>query len=300
VLRPETCQGIFVNMPAVQRAQRLRLPFGLAQVGRAYRNELNPGDFLFRTREFEQMELEYFTDPDDPESPALAHVDAFADEALSWLTECGIRAERLRKVEVARDDLAHYASRCIDIEYEYPFGWREIAGIAHRGSHDIERHAAASGTAMDIEDLAVPGRRVTPVVTEPSFGLDRVVLALLCEAMESRHTTEDRFVLGLHPDLAPVRVAVLPLRKALHGAAARDLRTVLLRAGLDADYDEAGSVGRRYRRQDELGTPFVVTVDDTTLADGTVTVRERDSMDQRRVRTEDVAAQVAPSLFMRV
>ena len=279
-LRPETAQGIFINFKNVAQLARRKPPFGIAQVGKSFRNEITPGNFIFRTLEFEQMEMEFFVPPDEAEQ----WYRYWIDERFAWYTRYGIRPENLRVRPHDQDELSHYSTGTSDIEYLYPIGWSELEGVANRGRFDLTAHTEASGTKLEWVDSAT-GERYTPAVIEPAAGLNRSMLAFLCDAYDEEVVGErERTVLRLHPEIAPVKVAVLPLvprdaemasrARALHG----ELRRVML-----AEHDDNGQIGRRYRRQDEIGTPFAVTVDEQTLADDTVTVRDRDSLAQERV-----------------
>ncbi|HXG50533.1 MAG TPA: glycine--tRNA ligase [candidate division Zixibacteria bacterium] len=285
-LRPETAQGIFVNFENVLQAMRLKLPFGVAQIGKAFRNEITPGNFTFRTREFEQMEIEFFVLPGTDE----AWHQHWIDERFAWYPRYGIRRENLRLREHAPDELAHYAKRTADIEYLFPMGWSELEGIANRTDFDLRQHALHSGRALEYFDEETK-RKIVPYVIEPSAGADRAALAFLIDAYREEEVKgEKRVVLGFHPELAPIKVAVLPLLKKNNRIVetARKLAADLRRRW-HAVYDDTASIGRLYRRQDEVGTPFCVTVDVQTVgderspADDRVTVRERDSMQQVRV-----------------
>jgi len=278
-LRPETAQGMFVNFKNVVETARLKLPFGIAQTGRSFRNEITPGNFLFRTREFEQMELEFFVRPGDDDR----WFDHWREERMRWYVELGIRAENLRERPHGADELAHYAKGCVDIEYRFPFGWSELEGIANRTDFDLKRHAEFSGRDLSYFDEE-KRERFLPFVIEPAAGVDRSLLAFLVDAFDEEVVEgEARIVLRLHPRLAPYKAAVYPLlRKEGQPERARSIYDAL-RRHFAADYDQAGSIGRRYRRQDEVGTPFGITVDHETMRDGTVTLRERDSMRQVRL-----------------
>jgi glycyl-tRNA synthetase len=278
-LRPETAQGIFVNFQNVLNTTRKRLPFGIAQMGKAFRNEITTGNFIFRSREFEQMEIEYFIRPGTDDQ----WFDYWVEERLKWYTGLGIRKDNLRVRPHRADELAHYATRCSDIEYLFPMGWAELEGIANRGDFDLKQHAQHSGRSLDYYDDATE-EHYLPHIIEPSAGVDRSALAFLVDAYaEEPDKDETRVVLKLHRDLAPIKVAVLPLsRKESLAAFARDVYATL-RPHLAASYDDTQSIGRRYRRQDEIGTPFCVTVDFQSLEDNRVTIRERDTMAQIRV-----------------
>jgi glycyl-tRNA synthetase len=294
-LRPETAQGIFVNFDNVLQAMRLKLPFGIAQVGKAFRNEITPGNFIFRTREFEQMEIEYFVNPleriDGRPADEVWH-ERWLDTRLAWYQHYGIRADHLRLREHEKSELAHYAKRTADIEYRFPIGWSELEGIANRTDYDLRQHGEASGKSLTYFDEERK-THVTPYVIEPSAGADRSVLAFLADAYQEEEVRgEKRVLLRLHRDLAPIKIAVLPLLKKREEivALARDLRDRLARRWVTV-YDDTAAIGRLYRRQDEVGTPYCVTVDVQTVGDpakgesgdGGVTIRERDSMEQIRV-----------------
>ena len=278
-LRPETAQGIFVNFKNYLQFSRKKPPFGIAQIGKSFRNEITPGNFVFRTREFEQMEMEYFVPPDE----APTWFEHWLEQRMSWYTGLGLRPDHLRLRAHAEDELSHYSSATSDVEYLFPIGWSELEGVANRGDFDLSRHAEFSGQKLEYVDTA-SGERYVPHVIEPAAGADRAALAFLVDAYDEEDVGgEPRTVLRLHPRLAPVKVAVLPLVKkdGQPEVAAQIHRE--LRARMSAEYDEGGAIGRRYRRQDEIGTPFGVTVDHQTLEDRTVTVRERDSLEQERV-----------------
>ncbi|MFC1989250.1 glycine--tRNA ligase [Chloroflexota bacterium] len=278
-LRPETAQGIFVNFQNVLNTTRKRLPFGIAQIGKSFRNEITTGNFIFRSREFEQMEIEFFVKPGTDEE----WFNYWLEERLNWYVKLGIKRENLRLREHAKGELAHYARACFDINYLFPMGWSELEGIANRGDFDLTQHAKFSGKELSYFDDETK-EHITPYVIEPSAGVDRPLLAFLCDAYDEEQDKEGvRVVLRLHPALAPYKAAVLPLsRREQLVSAARDVYTDLRRLWM-VSYDDAQSVGRRYRRQDEIGTPFCVTVDFQSLEDNQVTIRERDSMNQIRV-----------------
>ncbi|MBI2708709.1 MAG: glycine--tRNA ligase [Actinobacteria bacterium] len=283
-LRPETAQGIFVNFSNVVNTTRKKPPFGIAQIGKSFRNEITPGNFVFRTREFEQMEMEYFVPPD--EGPRW--YDYWCGERFQWYVDLGMPAERLRLRAHEPDELSHYSSGTSDIEFLFPWGWDELEGIAQRTDFDLRRHAEHSGERLDWFDQA-SGERYLPHVVEPAAGATRTMMAFLMAAYDEEEVRgETRVVLHLHPRLAPFKVAVLPLSKKPElTEPARALASGLRRAFM-CDYDETQAIGRRYRRQDELGTPFCVTFDFESVDDGRVTVRERDSMDQDRVAIDEV------------
>ena len=296
-LRPETAQGIFVNFANIQRTTRRKLPFGVCQVGKAFRNEITPGNFTFRTREFEQMECEFFCKP----GTDLEWFAYWKDYCKNWLLSLGIRQENLRLRDHDPAELAFYSRATTDIEYAFPFTeWGELWGIADRTDYDLGRHQEASGKSLEYFDPET-NEHYIPYVIEPSLGADRVALAFLCEAYDEEIVDEakndKRVVLRLHPALAPYKAAVLPLSKKL-GEAARPIWQELAKYFM-VDYDEAGSIGKRYRRQDEIGTPFCITLDfqtvgdDTTPADHCVTIRERDSMEQVRIPMSEVKNYIA-------
>jgi len=281
-MRPETAQGIFVNFLNVLNSSRQKVPFGIAQVGKSFRNEITPGNFLFRTREFEQMEMEFFVKPGDDER----WFQYWLDERFNWYVNLGIKRERLRLRPHATDELAHYAKGCADVEYEFPFGWSELEGIANRTDFDLKQHAEYSGKDISYFDEESKERFV-PYVIEPAAGADRATLAFLVDAYdEDEAEGETRAVLRFHPRIAPVKVAVLPLlRKDGQPEKAKQVLDILKEQWV-VQYDQAGSIGRRYRRQDEIGTPFGITIDHQTMQDDTVTLRDRDSMQQERIPIE--------------
>jgi len=283
-LRPETAQGIFVNFKNVLQFSRKKPPFGIAQIGKSFRNEITPGNFIFRTREFEQMELEYFVPPDEADT----WFDYWCDARMRWYTDLGIRTDHLRLRPHGADELSHYSRATSDIEYLFPIDWQELEGIANRGDFDLRQHAEFSGEKLEYFDQAT-GERYVPHVIEPSAGADRATLAFLVDAYDEEEVEgETRTLLRLHPQLAPVKVAVLPLvRKDGQPEVAREVYAAV-RERVPAEYDEGGSIGRRYRRQDEIGTPFAVTIDHQTLEDRTVTVRDRDSLGQERIAIDEL------------
>ena len=284
-LRPETAQGIFVNFKNVQTASRKKPPFGIAQIGKSFRNEITPGNFTFRTREFEQMEIEYFCPPDE----AAEWHKRWIEDRYSWYLELGMKADNLRRRPHGSDELAHYAAGCEDFEYRFPFGWSELEGIANRTDFDLKQHQNLSGKDLSFFDEESKQAYI-PYVIEPSAGADRATLAFLVDsyAEETDPKGETRVVLRLHPMLAPYKIAVLPLsKKAELTGPARQLHAFLAQYW-SVDYDETQSIGKRYRRQDEVGTPFCVTLDFDSLEDRSVTIRERDSMEQVRLKLEDV------------
>jgi len=283
-LRPETAQGMFVNFENVVTTSRKRLPLGIAQIGKSFRNEITPGNFIFRTREFEHMELEYFVKPGTDE----AWFDYWVKERFDWYIKLGIREENLRLRQHSKEELAHYAKDCYDIEYLFPMGWSELEGIANRGNYDLTQHAKYSGKDLSYYD-GESGERYVPYVIEPSAGSDRSVLAFLIDAYHEEVVEgETRVVLRLHPSLAPMKVAVLPLsRNEKLTPLAKEVYKQLCPSFM-AYYDDSQSIGRRYRRQDEIGTPFCVTIDFQSLEDHQVTIRERDSLAQIRVPIEEL------------
>ncbi len=278
-LRPETAQGIFVNFVNVQTTTRKKLPFGIAQIGKSFRNEITPGNFIFRTREFEQMEIEYFVKPGTDQQ----WFEHWLEQRFNWYVKLGIRKENLRLRPHAKDELAHYARGCSDVEYLFPIGWSELEGIANRGDYDLKQHSKYSGKELDYFDEET-GQHVTPYVIEPSGGVDRATLAFLIDAYaEEPDKDEIRVVLHFHPDLAPVKIAILPLSRNEKLKPLSQEIYSRIRRGWSTQFDDAQSIGRRYRRQDEIGTPFCVTIDFQSLEDKQVTIRERDSMRQIRV-----------------
>jgi glycyl-tRNA synthetase len=291
-LRPETAQGMFVDFATVQQTSRKKIPFGIAQIGKSFRNEITPGNFIFRTREFEQMELEFFVEPGTDE----AWHDYWIEQRLDWYVGLGIDRDHLRVREHDADELSHYAKRTVDIEYTFPFasgGWGELEGIANRTDYDLKAHEQASGEDLSYFDQEQE-RRFHPFVIEPAGGVDRTVLAFLLDAFRveeaptAKGGTEKRSYLALHPALAPIKVAVLPLsRNEQLVPAARQVFDAIKGSWM-CDYDDAGSIGRRYRRQDEVGTPLCVTVDFDSLSDRAVTVRVRDTMTQERIAIDDL------------
>jgi glycyl-tRNA synthetase len=283
-LRPETAQGIFVNFKNVMQFARKKLPMGIAQIGKSFRNEITPGNFIFRTREFEQMELEYFVPP----AQASAAYEEWKSARLSWYVELGIRPDHLTLREHDADELSHYSSGTADVEYWFPMGWSELEGIANRGDFDLTQHAEFSGEKMEYID-PVSNERYIPHVIEPSAGADRGTLAFMVDAYDEENVEgRERVLLRLHPRLAPVKVAVLPLvNKDGQPEKARALYEEL-RKGMQAEFDTGGSIGKRYRRQDEIGTPWGITIDHQSMEDDTVTLRDRDSLEQTRVAIADV------------
>ena len=279
-LRPETAQGIFVNFPAIQRTSRKKVPFGVCQVGKSFRNEITPGNFTFRTREFEQMECEFFCKP----GTDLEWFYYWKDFCKNWLLSLGMKEENMRLRDHRPEELSFYSKATTDIEYLFPFGWGELWGIADRTDYDLGRHQEHSGKDLSYFDQET-NTRYLPYVIEPSLGADRVALAFLCDAYDEEVVDEakkdTRVVLRLHPYLAPFKAAVLPLSKKL-GDKAREVYALLAKNFM-VDYDDAGSIGKRYRRQDEIGTPMCITYDFDSENDGCVTIRDRDTMAQERI-----------------
>jgi glycyl-tRNA synthetase len=281
-LRPETAQGIYVNYLNVLQGSRQKVPFGIAQIGKAFRNEITPGNFIFRTREFEQMEMQFFVKP----GADAEWFERWREIRMAWHHALGLNPAKLRWHEHGEGELAHYAKAAYDIEYEFPFGWNEIEGIHNRTDFDLQRHQAASGKKLDYFDQA-NNERFVPYIVETSAGADRVTLTTLVDAYREEQVEGDtRVVLGFHPSIAPIKVGIFPLVKkdGMPEFATRLYHD--LKPHVPAFYDDSGAVGRRYRRMDEAGTPFCVTVDGQTLEDGTVTVRHRDSMTQDRVAAD--------------
>ena len=282
-LRPETAQGIFVNFNNVVDAIHRKLPFGIAQTGKSFRNEITPGNFTFRTREFEQMEIEYFCRPED----APAKYEEWIAARHQWYIDLGIKKENLQLRAHAKDELAHYAAGCTDVEYKFPFGWSELEGIANRGDYDLKQHAQFSGKDLQYQD-PVTNEKFYPHVIEPSGGCDRGTLAFLVDAYHEEVVKDaTRVVMKFHPKLAPIKVAVLPLLKKNDGivALAKKIKSELQK-DIVCVYDDTAAIGKLYRRQDEVGTVFCVTVDVQSLEDSQVTVRHRDTMQQERVPVE--------------
>ena len=284
-LRLETAQGIFLDYKTTLQYSRKRPPFGIAQVGKSFRNEITPGNFVFRTLEFEQMEMEFFVPPDE----AQQWYEHWLGERMEWYVRLGIRPDHLRLRAHDADELSHYSSATSDIEYLYPIGWSELEGIANRGDFDLRQHQEHSGEKLEYVDPQTK-ERYLPHVIEPAAGLGRTILALLCDAYdEDEQGGEQRTVLRLHPKVAPIKVAVLPLlRKDGHPELAREIYEDL-RTRMSAEYDSGGHIGKRYRRQDEIGTPFAVTIDHQSVEDHTVTLRQRDSLQQDRIAIDELA-----------
>ena len=286
-LRPETAQGIFVNFKAVQRSSRKKVPFGIAQIGKSFRNEITPGNFTFRTREFEQMELEFFCKPGED----LEWFEYWRKYCINFLLSLGMKEENMRVRDHAAEELSFYSKATTDIEYLFPFGWGELWGIADRTDYDLKRHMEHSGQDLSYLD-PITNEKYVPYCIEPSLGADRVALAMLIEAYDEEELEggDVRNVLHLHPALAPFKAAVLPLSKKL---SEKSLEVYAkLAKHFPVEYDEAGSIGKRYRREDEIGTPFCITVDFDTLEDNTVTVRDRDTMEQIRLNVDELVSYI--------
>ena len=289
-LRPETAQGIFVNFFNVQSSMRRKLPFGIAQQGKAFRNEITPGNFIFRTREFEQMEMEYFVRP----GTEIEAYKEWVEARHQWYLKYGLKAESLRLRVHEEAELAHYSNATTDIEFKFPWGWGELEGIASRTDFDLKRHSEASNKDLTYFDEET-GEHITPYVVEPAVGVDRIMLTMLLDAYDEEPDKEGtRVVLRLHPEIAPIKVAILPLSKKLADEA-KKVHSVV-RGQMMSQYDDTGSIGKRYRRQDEIGTPLCVTVDFDTLNDHAVTIRERDSMEQVRVPVEELLSKLGEML----
>ncbi len=283
-LRPETAQGIFVDFLNVQRSMRLKVPFGIGQVGKSFRNEITPGNFIFRVREFEQMEMEFFCKPGEE----LKWHQYYKDYCYNFLLSLGIKKENLRLRDHSKEELSFYSNATTDIEYKFPFGFGELWGIASRTDYDLKRHQEVSGVSQTYLDPET-NEKYIPYVIEPSVGVDRMFLTILCDAYEEEmlDNNETREVLHLHPYLAPYKVAVLPLAKKYHSEKAHEVWKGLA-SKFSCSYDEAGSIGKRYRRCDAIGTPFAITIDDETINNNTVTVRDRDTMEQVVVKLDEL------------
>ena len=283
-LRPETAQGIFVDFLNVQRSMRLKVPFGIGQIGKSFRNEITPGNFIFRVREFEQMEMEFFCKPGEE----LKWHQYYKDYCYNFLLSLGVKAENLRLRDHSKEELSFYSNATTDIEYKFPFGFGELWGIASRTDYDLSRHQEVSGVSQAYLDPET-NEKYIPYVIEPSVGVDRMFLTILCDAydVEQLENNETREVLHLHPYLAPYKVAVVPLAKKYHSEKAHEVFKQLA-SSFSCSYDESGSIGKRYRRNDAIGTPFSVTVDDETINNNTVTVRDRDTMEQVVVKLDEL------------
>ncbi len=284
-LRPETAQGIFVNFQNVQATSRQKLPFGIAQIGKAFRNEITTGNFIFRTREFEQMEMEFFCKPDSTKE----WLKFWCDERMKWFESLGINKEKLRLRAHGDDELAHYSSACYDIEYKFDFGWSELEGIADRGTFDLDQHMGASNKKLTYFDQ-VNNEHLVPAVVEASAGVDRALLTILADAFTQEEVNgESRTVLKLSPKIAPIKASVFPLmNKNNMPEISQKIVDDIRNSGIASFYDAGGSIGKRYRRQDEAGTPFGITVDHDTLEDNTVTLRDRDTMEQERISIDKI------------
>lgn len=292
-LRPETAQSIFVNFKQVMTTSRAKIPFGIAQVGKAFRNEITPKQFLFRTREFEQMELEWFC----KEEEAPSYLNFWKQYHLDFCTSLGLDKKKLRFHRQSEQERAHYSKDCFDIEYDFPFGWKELAGIAHRGDYDLSMHIQKSGKDLAVFDDTTKSSYI-PNVVESSMGTDRLILALLSNAYtEDVVDNESRVVLKLHPSVAPIKAALLPLTKK-QSEECKAIFYTLKEAGISIDFDESGSIGKRYRRQDEIGTPFCFTYDFETENDNCVTVRDRDTTEQKRIPCDQILSYITNALTL--
>lgn len=292
-LRPETCQSIFTQFKNVQVTSRQKIPFGIAQIGKSFRNEITPRNFIFRSREFEQMEMEFFIKPD----PAIQNewYEYWRDTRFQWYQDLGVQKENLRLREHDKDELAHYASGCVDVEYQFPFGWSELEGIANRGNYDLSQHIKFSKKDLSYFDQGA-NEKYVPAVIETSAGCDRTLLTVLCDAFQKDEIGgEERTVLKFAPHIAPIKVGVLPLSKKLNESAQKLEKD--LRKHFRTDYDDAGSIGKRYRRQDEIGTPFCLTFDFDSLEDGKVTVRDRDTTNQERVAVDSLVGYLSERII---
>jgi glycyl-tRNA synthetase len=290
-MRPETAQGIFVNFKNVQRTMRKKLPFGIGQIGKSFRNEITPGNFILRTREFEQMEMEFFCKPDE----SLKWHDYWKQTCHQWLLGLGLKEESVRLRDHDEDELSHYSNATSDLEFKFPFGWGELWGIASRTDFDLKAHMTHSGEDMHYTDPET-NEKFVPYVIEPALGVDRVTLAFLADAYEEQQLEggDSRTVLHLHPALAPFKAAIFPLSKKLSEEATAVFAD--LAKHFNVDYDEAGSIGKRYRRHDEIGTPFCITYDFESAEDGAVTVRDRDTMEQTRVKIAELKSFIEEKL----
>ena len=292
-LRPETAQGIFVNFANIQRTTRRKIPFGVAQIGKSFRNEITPGNFIFRVREFEQMELEFFCKP----GTDLEWFDYWRTFCRDWLYSLGIKEENLRLRDHGKEELCFYSKATTDFEFLFPFGWGELWGIADRTDYDLTQHIKTSGKSLDYFDQTT-NERYVPYVIEPSLGVERLFLALITQAYDEEvvdaEKNDTRVVMRFHPAIAPFKAAVLPLSKKLSGEAEEVL--AILRKKFNVDFDDTGSIGKRYRRQDEIGTPFCITYDFESKEDGSVTVRDRDTMEQIRLPISELCAYIEKKL----
>ena len=292
-LRPETAQGIFVDFLNIQRSMRLKVPFGVGQVGKSFRNEITPGNFIFRVREFEQMELEFFCKP----GTELEWHKYYKDACINFLISLGIKEENLRLRDHSKEELSFYSNATTDIEYKFPFGWGELWGIASRTDYDLTQHQKVSGVSMSYLDPET-NEKYIPYVIEPSLGVERLVLTTLCNAYDEEVLEDEttREVMRFHPYLAPYKVAVLPLIKKYHAEKASEVYKMLSKY-FSTTYDEAGNIGKRYRRQDVIGTPFSITIDDNTLNNNTVTIRDRDTMEQITLPIDEVVSYIQEKVF---
>ena len=294
-LRPETCQSIFVDFKDICSSTRVKIPFGIAQVGKSFRNEVNPRNFIFRSREFEQMEIEFFCREEEEEH----WFERWQEDIWKWYLDIGLRQEKLRWFEHPKETLAHYSKRTVDVEYDYPFGWGELQGLANRGVYDLTQHSKHSGKDLSFFD-AEKNERYYPTVIEPSAGADRTTLAVLCDAYSEETVNDDtRVVMRLHPKLAPIKAAVLPLVKKDGLAEIAEGLEKKLRPLFTTYYDHAGAIGRLYRSMDEVGTPCCICVDHQTKEDETVTVRDRDTMEQVRVPVAELGAYILKRVSIR-
>ena len=284
-LRPETAQGMFVNFNNVQRSMRLKIPFGIGQTGKSFRNEITPGNFTFRTREFEQMELEFFCKP----GTDLEWFGYYKNFCMDWLKDLGINKESLRFRDHSKEELSFYSIATSDIEYLYPQGWDELWGIADRTDYDLRTHSEHSGVDMSYIDPTT-NEKYIPYCVEPALGLDRVILAFLCAAYKKEllEDNEEREVLAIHPFLAPIKAVILPLIKKIHSEYALEIYAHLCKE-FNCSYDDTGSIGKRYRRSDAIGTPYAITIDDDSLENKTVTIRDRDTMQQEKIKVSEIA-----------
>lgn len=290
-LRPETAQGVFVNFKNVQRSTRKKVPFGICNVGKSFRNEITPGNFTFRTREFEQMEMEFFCRPGDDQE----WFPYWRKFCMDWILSLGGQRENLRYRDHSKEELSFYSTGTTDIEYAFPWGWGEVWGIADRTDYDLSQHQKFSGENLEYMDPNT-GEKFIPFVVEPSVGVERLFFMFFCDAYdeETLDKGDTRIVMHFHPVLAPIKCAVLPLRKS-YAEKAREIRQSLS-YDFETDYDESGSIGKRYRRQDEIGTPYCITIDEQTMADGTVTIRDRDTMAQERLSVEQVREKISQAI----
>lgn len=286
-LRPETAQGIFINFKNILQTSRKRLPFGIAQTGKAFRNEITPGNYTYRTREFEQMEIEYFIEPNDKKAAKISF-DDWKKESMEWFESLGIDKKNLRFREHDKEELSHYSSMTVDVEYNFPFGWGELMGLANRGQFDLAQHEKYSKQDLKYQD-PITNEKFIPAVIEPSFGVERTILTVLLDAYdEDKIDNEDRVVMRFDPKVAPIKLAILPLMKKPELTKVAKKIFDDLKKEYFVEYDESGAIGKRYRRQDEIGTPFAVTIDYDTLEDNTVTLRDRDTTRQKRIKIEEI------------